>query len=62
MPGTPEGDGLFLDFYEVDGQEVWCWKKGADEDASQEFESKDDALKAWREDKLVFEQFSDLGN
>ena len=62
MPGTPENDGLLLDFYDVDGRTVWRRKKGADEDASQEFESKDDALKAWREDKLVFEKFSDLGN
>jgi hypothetical protein len=49
---------LFLDFYwrDVD-QTIWCWKKGLF--ASQEFESEDAALEAWREGRL---EFSSLDN
>jgi hypothetical protein len=56
----------FLDFYDVDGETVWCWKRWSDELkeelASEEFSSEELALNAWRDNKLTWSRLGDLGN
>lgn len=49
----------FLDFYDVDGGLVWCWKKslaGGVELSSQEFSSQESAVEAWINNNLVWEE------
>ena len=50
---------MFLDFFEDEHMRtVWCWKDLRTEGASQVFDSEEEALDAWHNDKLVFEALS----
>jgi hypothetical protein len=46
----------YLDFYDVDDETVWNWKvyseELSEELSSQEFNSKEEAMAAWRENRL----------
>ena len=57
LGGTiPKGHAMFLDFFEEEvGKTVWCWKDERTLGASQVFKSKQEALDAWRNDKLIFD-------
>jgi hypothetical protein len=48
-------DEPYLDYYDVDGETRWNWKFSDERLVSQEFDSEEDALEAWRNDKLVWE-------
>lgn len=49
-------DEPYLDYYDVDGEMRWNWKFPDESFVSQEFDSEEDALEAWRNDKLVWEE------
>lgn len=57
---TKPNQPLFLDSYEVKGQQKWCWNDLDRDASSQEFESEEEALEAWRNDKLQFSRLEDL--
>ncbi len=49
---------IYLDEYEVDGENRWNWKlprRGFIELVSQEFQTKAEAVDAWENDQLVWE-------
>ena len=48
-------DEPYLDYYDVDGETRWNWKFPDESLVSQEFDSEEDALEAWRNDTLVWE-------
>lgn len=58
-PGEKEEPPLFLDSYESDGEQRWCWKNDATQESSQEFDSEDEALEAWRDGRLEFSKLPD---
>jgi hypothetical protein len=60
LGGTiPKGMSMFLDSFEENRETVWCWKDERTMGASQTFESEQEALDAWDNDKLVFEALLD---
>lgn len=48
-------DEPYLDYYNVDGETRWNWKFPDEGRVSQEFDCEEDALEAWRNDKLIWE-------
>ena len=51
---------LYLNTYEgEDMQPLWCWNALDTDEASQEFESKEAALEAWRNEGLQFSRLAD---
>ena len=50
----PDGDDLLLDFWDEDGETVWCWKDDRTLGASQTFTSNRKAEDAMRNDQLIF--------
>ena len=49
-----DGGDLFLDFWDEDGETLWCWKDDRTLGASQTFTSKRKAVDAMRNDQLIF--------
>jgi hypothetical protein len=50
---------MFLNFFEDGSETVWCWNDERTMGASQIFKSEQEALEAWRSDKLIFDALLD---
>jgi hypothetical protein len=50
---------MFLDFFEEDSATVWRWQDERTIGASQTFESEQEALDAWRNNRLIFNALLD---
>jgi hypothetical protein len=60
LGGTiPDGQAMFLDFFEEDSATVWRWKDERTIGASQTFESEQEALDALRNNRLIFNALLD---
>jgi len=55
----PTGMSKFLDYFDVDGETVWCWKDDRTLGSSQIFKSEQAALAAWDAEELVFDTVLD---
>ena len=59
---NPTEPKIYLDFYEDENmQTVWCWKKDATYEASQELFSEEEAVAAWSNDELTWSRLDDDG-
>jgi hypothetical protein len=56
LGGTiPKGYAMFLDFFDGEhGETVYCWQDERTWGASQTFQSEEEALDAWNNNKLIF--------
>jgi hypothetical protein len=60
LGGTiPKGHAMWLNFWEEDLETLWNWQDERTQGASQDFKSKQEALDAWHDDKLIFDALLD---